>query len=264
VNPQIHLYRSRLNEVANAVSLDVGRVPVDLGLVCKWFGATVVSDRSIGWRHAYLSFENGQLERPIVTVGLDPDSAYARFCIAHELAHLILTRDFNVLPKGRSQYWQHEILCDEFARQILVPKRYMHELMLGRPTSGTALLMRTLDIESETHITWVHGAKRLADFRDSTGFFRLEMTSETSFKIMGSTLPNYRGRSMVITSKVQLFDSLKQMLGQAIAHGRARVTCLEPTLFEEKLSFLREYKQVYAICRRRAAGSNEVLLAVDR
>jgi hypothetical protein len=139
----------------------------------------------------------------------------------------------------------------------------MNDLMLGRPTTGSSLLMRTLDIESEAMITWVHGAKRLADFRASSCFLRLEMVNGTLFKTMGSTLTNHRGRAAEISDKNPLFQKLKDMLDQAAMTGRAKVTLLEPGWFEGKLRFLKEYRQIFAICRRRQSVGKEVLLAAD-
>lgn len=258
---QIVSHQKRLVQVAEAIGREFDRLPVDILAICRSFGARVEQDGRIKEHGAFLTFKEGQLDKPLIVVRPgNASSGYARLCIAHELAHLILIRDFSIVPRGESQYWQYETICDEFAARLLVPKSYINELMLTRPSTGSALLMRSIDIEREALITWIHGARRLADIKSRTCFFRIQQVSDKLFKVMGSTLSNHRGRTAEIPRSAKVFELFCSMLRTAERDGVAKATRIEKVEFEQGVAFLNDYNELFAICRKRSSVGREILL----
>ncbi len=262
----LETYRRRLNDVAEKIAGQVDGPPVDMQQLCEWFGVVVkgVDGSEKDRFRAGLAFENGILDRPTVLISRYVyGTAYSRVCIAHEIAHLILIREYGAVPKSRAEYWKYEVVCDEFARRILVPTSYVERLLREKPSREGRILIRSIDIEHDAAITWIHGARRLAEL-SNVDFLRVQQRPSGAFFVASTTLR--KGRSAAIEAKTPLGLAFGDMLAAARDSGRARLTEVSEAFMSQlgdKFAVPEACQKVFAICRRRAGHAfPEVLLTI--
>src|SRR5262245_46680781 len=94
--------------------------PIDLEGICARLGISL--ERSDVPRGRALLVKKGATFRiKLPQSDSSQLSRLERFLVAHELGHVVISRDVGVAPFGKSEYWQHEELCDSFARHLLLP-----------------------------------------------------------------------------------------------------------------------------------------------
>jgi hypothetical protein len=131
---------------------------------------------------------------------------WARFLIAHELGHIILDRYCQASPLGKSEYWQHERLCNEFASVLLVPDTLITRLFAQRPKTSIGMLASVNRLATAATVPWLTAAFRYRAFIPEVVAFsvRRDCSSSPCFRIVASTLPfnEDRDRSIPLTSKL--------------------------------------------------------------
>ncbi len=137
-----------------------------------------------------------------------------RFSIAHELAHYLLWQRVGILPATtRSQYWQHEALCNEFANRLLVNRLSLRTFLKTVDSSVPAVGYPHL-VARRANVTWPVAARaisaethsqlcylRVAPRQDNLDYLRVDCSS-LSFGIQ-----NFAGQAAYLYDK-EICDSL--------------------------------------------------------
>jgi hypothetical protein len=110
-----HEFRHWLLE--RAASLSVAD-KTDLKAIVRQLNVAVVRHESVKNGESR-RLRDGRYEIRVAREKTSPNRI--RFTVAHELAHILLDREFGLRPSSRSEYWRHEDWCDEFAGALLVP-----------------------------------------------------------------------------------------------------------------------------------------------
>jgi hypothetical protein len=184
--------------------------PINLGRLCSELGVSLVYKEGISRFNAYVADSGRKWET--AAVFLPPEgfgSNYERFCIAHEIAHLLLFRELDAKPQDGSEYWRFEELCDDFARKLLIPEG-MVKSHLGQRDPISALKV-SFTLTRVSRVPWIHAARRISEFQPDVYFLRLAVAVAERIKILASTFPNHKERGRLIEEPTQ-FTSLIRSL----------------------------------------------------
>lgn len=132
-------------------------------------------------------------------------SNYDRFCVAHELAHLLLYREFSAQPIDQASYWKHESICDEFARTLLIPDEYLERL------SEQEIDVHALRRAAEAvKVPIMHVARRVTKAIPHLSFFQLQRQNSDKWKVLASSLDGSRSTGRIISNvlsfNIDVFD----------------------------------------------------------
>ncbi len=107
--------------------------PVDVRSLAKCLGVNAIEDANLV-EDGRLLRVNGK-SRILIRRGLSAERA--RFTIAHELAHLILSDPSSDLVARRQRigHDQEERFCEDFAADLLLPRDWVRKTAAGRPQS---------------------------------------------------------------------------------------------------------------------------------
>ncbi len=143
---------------------------------------------------------------------LERFSPTERFVIAHELGHLILLRNSGGRPADKSEYWQLEQVCNDFARRLLISDDVVLERILDRKGSAESYLSMCAELSSDARAPWAAAAHRISDIKAEVGFFRFD-PEECGFKIGVTTVPNSDQTGWLgIRQRIKLGDPLHAFL----------------------------------------------------
>jgi len=113
-----------------------------------------------------------------------------RFLVAHELGHLILYKEHNAKPLGKSEYWKHEQLCDSFAQWLLIPAYIAHDAATNGDSSAGARLNATCELERNARVPWEVSASSISALDQHVAFFKIADIDQSHLRVRFSTLPN--------------------------------------------------------------------------
>jgi hypothetical protein len=146
-----------------------------------------------------------------------------RFVVSHELAHVLLYRSGARKPCTPSEYWQMELLCDDFARRLLISDQAISDTHLRRRSSAIDLLEVSSSLAVAARTPWAVAAHRIADLVEGAIFFRIE-PFPAGFRIVISTRANEEGTGWLgvpkqIKEGCELFGALKRLTSaEPVAH----------------------------------------------
>lgn len=185
-------------------------LPVHLGKLCAALGLVVSYRDDLKKPSAYLVRTGDDWRRATVLLpSVGRGSRYQRFCLGHEIAHLLLFRQFELPPEGDRSYWQVEELCDEFARRLLVPDSVVEEYYA--PTQPEAILESSYKLCAAAQVPWSQAAKRIGEYRGNVFFFRVGGGAEHGLKILASTLANLNEPETLIRDDTELARDLQKV-----------------------------------------------------
>jgi Zn-dependent peptidase ImmA (M78 family) len=81
----------------------------------------------------------------------------SRFTLAHELGHVLLDRDLDCRPLTKTEYWKHEVICNDFAARLLIPESAVADLPRKSPWRETDGVAREYDV------SWEVAARRITE-----------------------------------------------------------------------------------------------------
>lgn len=153
-------YRTFLSSEAHRLSSRFEGSFVPVGKLSYELGAQI-SREKIGPFACYITFPVranswANIILPIRYASSPSIASYERFCVAHELAHLVLYRHSRISARRESEYWKHEVLCDEFARSLLMPIRML------KLQSYEDMLAAIDRLSLGARVPVMHAARRLA------------------------------------------------------------------------------------------------------
>lgn len=203
-----------------AVAITDGRsLPFDIDDVCNDLGLQII--RSPDASGPTLGLRGKQL-----VIGLKPSGPLPlyRFHVAHEIGHALLLREFGALPLGGSEYWQHENLCDFFARRLLLPDVALDHLTGYDCRDARSVLLEIHRLARQYQVPSCDVvAIRFRDRFPSAGVFeitrlpRLKKQSmptthsvATQFKVTFSNLPSKKAIGTLVGSSTILGSTLEE------------------------------------------------------
>jgi IrrE N-terminal-like domain len=222
---EITSYGSQLAERANSLS---GHLPlwVRLNPICRKLGVKSVRRELLSNGQALLLNALGD---PVILLNCNRKygasaatmessggfSPSERFAIAHEIGHLILLREGVPRPNGASEYWQHEAICDQFARHLLIGDKAIHRLNPAKARADD-FLRYCKKLASDARVPWSSAAHRITQLNPGWQFLRTE-PREYGFLIVVSTVKNgkksgWRETGKRIKPGQKLYDILRSLL----------------------------------------------------
>jgi Zn-dependent peptidase ImmA (M78 family) len=156
--------------------------------------------------------------------------------VAHELGHYVLQQASVPQPLGEKEYWQHENLCNEFARRLLVPESCVCGFQNAFENVPEAKLNLALHIERRAKVPWAVAAYRVAEANPNFAFLGL-VSKEGRLKVSISTLPQKKEIGRLIDSESDLRRALGAISKYRIAETlNVRYLTGLPTLAKAAIS----------------------------
>jgi hypothetical protein len=218
-------YQIELREWAVALQGPTPKVPVPIMEICNELGVTLKRRNSVGRFKSYLSIDPSSsnpasILLPTATMPAAPweNSKFERLCIAHELAHYFLLRKYKLAPRTNSEYWQHEVICDDFARHLLLPDSYLVSKTGSTPPKLSAYLSLCNELEDIAEIPWIHAGVRIGEITNKIAYIKCtarRRDRETIFIFSTTSLPKRRGVRASIKKGLALYDVFAKMFEEA-------------------------------------------------
>lgn len=219
-------FRLHLRKWASDITSRFPGVPVLVRDLCSNLDVGLTRRESVPRNKAYLSFDPSTHKPPLIILPLGRPEDYQRFCVAHELAHYFLSKKFNLTPNTSSEYWQHEEICDDFARHLLIPDSFISEKLENMTDNPRDYLHLCGEIRQLARVPWTQAAIRIAESIPNITYLRCEprYSQESKgtqksishepqdFKIMSTTLPRKQGTGILIKRDWPLFETLNDIL----------------------------------------------------
>jgi len=219
-SPSLKELRLRLHEWATELTSGRGVFPVRVGKICHDLRIAIIRNAHVAERRAYLAVDPSKDQsvtiilpgkNNVAGVGAGAISHFERFCVAHELAHYLIFVDFKSRPQTHSEYWQHEDICDDFARRLLIPDVAVdlgsHEL----PNLETDYLALCNQLAASAMVPWMQAAIRLTERTRTAIYLRCERVSSGGLRIVSTSLPG-RKATKVLREEWPLSETLARLL----------------------------------------------------
>lgn len=205
-------------------------LPVLVEPICDALSITLKYSSSVPDLKAYLSIDRLRQSTAIVLPQKRKVSDFMRFCIAHELGHYFLISKFDLLPKVKSEYWQHETLCDDFARHLLAPDDLLPKRSFSDVKDASDSLQKSIELTRQARMPWRHFCTRISELHTNLGFFRCFVDEkEPAFKVVETSLGSKKGKYKQFGFDTSTGAKLQNLMEESRIHRNPRMTVLEQT-----------------------------------
>lgn len=223
---------NELNQYATALRTDQNGVPVLLRSICEQLNIRVRRHSEVPNGKAYLAWDRQTQTAPTILLPLRGNARWDRFCAAHELGHYFLVSRYDWIPEGSKAYWQTELLCDHFARKLLLPDDQL-PAWLGEPRDATDYLTKCDEIAATTITPWREVATAIAEALPVV-FFGIEPSERPGgLRVVSSSLPNRTGYRAELAAESELVHLLNLSRERAAANGSRDDIKLNVRLFSD-------------------------------
>lgn len=218
-SPSRQELRLNLRAWAAELSAKFTGLPVLVRTVCGAYGVAIEKRESVPPTKAFLELDLAHPDRATILLPRKRVTEFERFCVAHELAHYLLYRGFNVAPEGRSEYWIHEELCDDFARHLLMPSNFLPHFWEKHSLSQDYLGMCD-DLSVLARVPWTQAGRRISSLHQGISYSRIRERDASTFEVIAVTAENHRGRGRRIKTDSPLGKTLTEVkdLGEGPVH----------------------------------------------
>lgn len=208
--------RESLRAWAVELSAKTTTPPVLVRDVCKELGVKVTKSERVPLNKAYLSIDPTKSSRAEILLPKKVIGSFERFCVAHELGHYLVYLAFGMVPKGESEYWKHEQLCDEFARNLLLPTPFIAGKVAGPSGQGAEHYLRLCEsVARQAWMPWTQTALRLTEFRDDITYLKCRQFPLRELKFVTTTHPHQKGRGKIVDRGSKLWALLTSLIERA-------------------------------------------------
>lgn len=195
----------RVAEALRAQYPEAREVPIPLERLAKALGVASISRVDL--------IEDGRLETDgrttRILVQASSSEQRRRFTVAHELAHLLLTRPGQAAVERRlTSDNEVERFCDQFAAALLLPRDWVIDQCKGRPETlasvrhvaeGTGTSLAASLVRLQQTLGWT---SMLLQWRAHAGIWRFRWGAGLS--------PGLHGRVRATAEARELFDAIEQ------------------------------------------------------
>jgi len=233
-----------------------GRIPIDVERLCSLLGVAIKRTVAVT-NHAILVDAKNGLEiriRQSSSTAQDVLSSLDRFIVAHEIGHLLLAKQFSASPLGRSEYWQHESLCDDFACALLVPDIAIPRQQLRSTTLHEVIQLAT-DISRAARVPFFCAARRICEENPRFAIFEAVRLDNSVFKIVRTGLPSLQERKRSIPVNSEIGRALDRLRDQQL-----EVELTSRMFLDDTIPSCTNAAQGIAVLQ----PSNTIKIAVDR
>jgi hypothetical protein len=219
-----------MGEYAAALRCEQSSVPVLLRRICQVLGISVRRDRQVPSGKAYLAWDRRTQAAPTILLPLKAHDRWDRFCAAHELGHYFLVSKYEWIPTGSKAYWQTEVLCDHFARKLLLPEDQLFE-WLGDTTDAAAYLTKCDRIAGTAIAPWKEVATSISEAFPVI-FFGIEPSERAGgLRVASSSLPKRAGNKAEFPSNSAIVRRLMATSKEAASRRTVQDTKLDIAVF---------------------------------
>ena len=162
---------------------------------------------------AFLEVDLVDPKQAVILIPLKKVGAFERFCVAHELAHYLVYLGFKISPEGKAEYWQHEGLCDDFARHLLMPEAAMKEINLF---AGSGLKVCD-SLARDAWVPWTQAGIRITGMDRRFIFSRVRRVGRSGFEVFATSRGDGRGRGRPIEEGSPFGKALSALEGKCSA-----------------------------------------------
>lgn len=189
-----------LNAFADEIRGDQRNLPILLRTICARLDIRVVRRKSVAEGKAYLEWDRGAGSPPLVLLPQVGTLTWDRFCTAHELGHYVLISRYGWHPLERSDYWRTEVMCDHFARQLLIPDAALRK---RAAVKGRSAMLWCNSVARRADVPWIQAGKKITSIHPHLGFFRLAKGKDARLKVMATSLPMEKGRGILVSTRTK-------------------------------------------------------------
>jgi Zn-dependent peptidase ImmA (M78 family) len=181
---------------------DQRSLPILLRPICSRLNIHITRSKAVSEGKAYLEWDRSAGQAPQVLLPQNKNLTWDRFCTAHELGHYVLMTRYGWNPTGKSEYWQTEVMCDYFARQLLLP-----DFALRRKPARMArtAMVWCNALSRRADVPWIQVAKRITSKYAHLAFFRLAQNKDGRMKVISTSLPLEKGIGTLVSSRANFY-----------------------------------------------------------
>ena len=203
---------------------DQGSIPVLLRDICAALHIGVRRQPIVPKGKAFLAWDRASEPAPTILLPIEPHKTWDRFCAAHELGHYVLITEYEWIPREREDYWKTEDLCDDFARELLMPSQLFKKTLQSKELPSAYLDM--CDRVSRTAmVPWKQVAAKVSDTYP-VYFIVFDDIATGTLKASASTFPGGKGRVEVAPDSLL---SNRILEARTIAQERGTATDIRVT-----------------------------------
>ena len=203
-----------LRDWAAELAAQSSEVPVLVSRVCRLLGVEIKKSNAVPKHKAYLSIDPTQEPPAQIALPRKEIRDFERFCIAHEVGHYLLIVHFKLSPKNDDEYWDHERVCDEFARHLLIPERYLKGRLDRDIFDAQRYLLFCRNLHNLARIPWIHAGKRISEARNEVAFFRCQKDAH-GISIVSSSTVRATSRPVSLRRQSKLYVIVNSLLTRA-------------------------------------------------
>jgi len=192
---------AELTAIAAEIRGGQDSAPILLRPICQALDITVVRRPSVEPGKAYLEWNHENGSPPLVLLPMVNILSWDRFCAAHELGHYALITHYKWNPDSESGYWQTEVLCDYFARELLLPDSLFTEAVGSDAAKALTLCNK---ISREADVPWIQTAKKMTQMDPGVFFLRIE-PDRRGLIVKATSLPLEKGRRSSLSRRIPFF-----------------------------------------------------------
>lgn len=190
--------KKELDLAAERLRAQQSTLPILLRPICSKLGIKVLRRASVPEGKAYLEWDRADGHSPIVLLPQSGALTWDRFCTAHELGHFVLITKYGWNPTEQSEYWRTEVMCDYFARQLLVPEFGLR----SRPARRARTAMSWCNsLSKKADVPWIQAAKKITSVHPHLAFFRVAKGKDARLKVLGTSLPLEKGIGTLVSTR---------------------------------------------------------------
>ena len=135
---QLSRLRSFLAVKAKELSFRYAKSPVLLQHICDDLGIKIQKSSSVPAFKAYLSIDPSKDEPAAILVPPGEVKSFGRFCIAHEIAHFLVCRDFKIIPRSPAACFSRNITLSQSLKVITTFHHPGRSKFVWRPQNDPA------------------------------------------------------------------------------------------------------------------------------
>ena len=195
--------------------------PIYIGKACRQLSIRIKRDPGTHDGKSYLKWDRAENVRPTILLPAIGHPRWDRFLAAHEIGHYFLISDFNWIPNSDNAYWKTEIICDQFARDLLIPPSVLDSIDQLDNMPLSTVYQSTRQLARFVEVPWTQFAIHFTNKFPVFLFFKIRRF-EGSWKVEFSSAPGAAGRFSKLRTRSPICAILNRAAGSIGEDWRKR------------------------------------------